>query len=58
MTPQEYENLQLELYKLINNQKYNSMTGKRKEGYEQGVLACKSLIHSFYVRKYKESDNK
>ena len=44
MTPSEYEHLQDRLRKKL---KYcNGLTGKRGEGFEEGILAAMSILNS------------
>lgn len=49
MTKSEYQEIQRQLTALLsrNNMKYKQLTGKRAEGYEQAVLAAKSVLSNF-----------
>ena len=43
MTPSEYEQLQDRLRKKL---KYNGFTGKRREGFEEGIKTAMSILNS------------
>ena len=52
MTKQEYDDIQLRFDRKIENSKRNIyLTGKRQEGFETGVLACKSILSEIYRRQ-------
>ena len=44
MTPLEYEHLQDRLRKKL--QSYNGLTGKRREGFEEGIKTAMSILNS------------
>lgn len=46
MTSAEYEELQDRLKKKLNY--CNGLTGKRKEGFEEGIKTAMSILHSVY----------
>lgn len=48
----EYEALQAALTKKYENNSY-TLNGnfKRESGYKEGILAAKSVLHSFYQRQ-------
>lgn len=45
MNKSEYEELQNRLRKKLEY--CNGLTGKRKEGFEEGIRAAMSILHSF-----------
>lgn len=45
MNKSEYEELQNRLRKKL--ERCNGLTGKRKEGFEEGIRAAMSILHSF-----------
>lgn len=48
----EYEQLQSELTKKIQNNPYGRTANfKREDGYKEGILAAKSILHNFYKWK-------
>lgn len=47
MTKWEYDNIQSNLSALLDKMQYKQLTGKRAEGYEQAVLACKSVLSQY-----------
>lgn len=51
----EYEALQAALTKKYENNSYGC-TGhyKRESGYKEGILAAKSVLHSFYERQSQD----
>lgn len=53
MTQWEYKSLQDALTKKSENNPYR-FTGnfKREDGYKEGILDAKSILHSFYKRNY------
>ena len=55
MTAWEYEALQALLSLKAKKNPY-TLTGnnKRAEGYKDGILAAKSILHSFYQHQTKE----
>lgn len=55
MTKQEYESIQYNLSLLLNEMKKKQIYGKRAEGYEQAVLACKSLLSNYDPSKNGEN---
>lgn len=58
MTSLEYERLQEELSQLLKSERYKWMTSREKDGFEKGVLACKSVLHSYHkYHKACESKN-
>lgn len=54
MTAREYDALQALLTRKAQN---NSHSGKRAEGYMDGILAAKSILHAFYQQQEKEKAN-
>ena len=53
----EYEALQDALTKKSENNPYGR-TGnfKREDGYKEGILAAKSILHSFYERQSRDKE--
>lgn len=53
----EYEALQDALTKKSENTPYGR-TGnfKREDGYKEGILAAKSILHSFYQRQSQDKE--
>lgn len=48
----EYEQLQSELTKKIQNNPYGRTANfKCEDGYKEGILAAKSILHNFYKWK-------
>ena len=47
MTFFEYERLQAGLSQLLKSERYKWMTRREKDGFEKGVLACKSVLHNY-----------
>ncbi len=54
MTAWEYDALQALLTRKAQN---NPHRGKRAEGYMDGILAAKSVLHAFYQQQEKEKAN-
>lgn len=54
MTAWEYDALQALLTRKTQN---NPHSGKRAEGYMDGILAAKSILHAFYQQQEKEKAN-
>ncbi|UWF81912.1 MAG: hypothetical protein [Bacteriophage sp.] len=54
MTAWEYDALQALLTRKAQN---NPHSGKRAEGYMDGILAAKSILHAFYQQQEKEKAN-
>jgi|WetSurMetagenome_2_1015567.scaffolds.fasta_scaffold63573_7 hypothetical protein len=48
MTKSEYQNLQVELSYKIDSLKYTGANTRYNEGYKDGILVAKSILHSFY----------
>lgn len=47
-----YEQLQSELTKKMQNNPYGRTANfKREDGYKEGILAAKSILHNFYKWK-------
>lgn len=57
MTRQEYDSLQFQLSRKLTTAMPREMTGKRKEGYEAGILAAKSIIKSFFEKENKNYEH-
>lgn len=60
MTEYEYQVLQSDLRKKLNNNPYNPW--KAEAAYEAGIKAAMSILHSFYntkkyIRQDSDSDN-
>lgn len=53
----EYEALQAALTKKFENNPYGR-TGnfKREDGYKEGILVAKSILHSFYQRQSQDKE--
>lgn len=48
----EYEQLQSELTKKMQNNTYGRTANfKREDGYKEGILSAKSILHNFYKWK-------
>lgn len=47
MTRTEYEKIQAELSELLDKAGRKGISGKRKEGYELAIRACKSVISNY-----------
>lgn len=48
----EYEQLQSELTKKMQNNPYGRTANyKREDGYKEGILAAKIILHNFYKWK-------
>ena len=49
MTKQEYKDLQQALSVLLDKEhlRRKGLSGREKDGYEMGVLACKSVLSSY-----------
>ena len=59
MTKLEYDSLQIALSALLDKRRLyrKGLSGREKDGYEMGVLACKSAISAFNPdRKDKEGE--
>ena len=54
MTAWEYDAMQALLTRKAQN---NPHSGKRAEGYMDGILAAKSVLHAFYQQQEKEKAN-
>lgn len=46
MLNNEYIEIQTRLKKKLKN--YNDLTGKRREGFEEGIKVAMSIVHSVY----------
>jgi hypothetical protein len=51
MNETTYKELQKRFTNKLNN---TDLTGKRKEGYEEGILACKSILREIYQKENKQ----
>ena len=55
MTEQEYQDLQKQFSKKLIPHKWPTKT---EEAYNDAVLACKSILHSFYQHQNKIKEEK
>lgn len=55
MTAEEYKTLQERLSAKLTNNPYTShkiQAAKQRQGYEEAILAAKSILHSFYKHQH------